>query len=165
MAEAGVGATNVNRRAAGGYQRAAVRQADSEAARAALGRYLEQRGLRELPQFAPEDDDELDAAVRDGRYDRVVFADLDALLTAMFKGDIRLGRWMELGVRIELAEDPEDANWSAFVRQAQASLARWRRGQRRRQIVACAILSAIALLAIASLLLLIPPAKGVEAIW
>ncbi len=159
MADAGAGVRTTNKDALGASERCAVREAGSEAEQAALSAHLAIHGLREVERFAPEDDDELDTAVRDRRFDRVVFVGLDALLTAVFKGDIRVDRWMELGVRIELAEAPEAEHWQTFVRQTQASLCRWRRTQRRRQIVACAILSAIALAAMAALFFLVPQAK------
>lgn len=159
MAEAGAIVPNTKEKKLGVQERCAVREALSEPEQKALDRYLEARGLRDVERFAPEDDDELDTAVGDRRFDSVVFVDLDALLTAMFKGDIRLDRWVELGVRIELAEEPEEANWRGFVRKTQVSLDRWRRTQRRRQIVACAILSAIALAALSALFLLVPSAK------
>jgi hypothetical protein len=106
-------------------------------------------------------DDGLDGEVCSGRFERVVFADLDALLTAIWDDHVHIDRWLAAGVRLELAEPPADvdgAAWRTLVVQVCASLSRWRIRQRRRRIIAATILSIVTLAALAALLLLGRPA-------
>jgi hypothetical protein len=107
-------------------------------------------------------DDDLDGEVCSGRFERVVFADLDALLTAVWDDHVHIDRWLAAGVRLELASPPADVNgaaWRTLVVQVCTSLSRWRLRQRRRRIIAATILSIVTLAALAALLLLAQPAR------
>ncbi|MBN2563859.1 MAG: hypothetical protein JXQ75_23335 [Phycisphaerae bacterium] len=127
----------------------------------ALAAYLDEQHLSNVAEFAPKDDEDLDAELCAGRFDRVVFAGLDALLTAVWKGHARIDRWAAAGVRIELAtqENEECSDWQSFVTKMYDSLARWRKAHRKRQIVAATLLSTLALIALAVLLFLTPPVR------
>jgi hypothetical protein len=134
--------------------RTAVRLPDSPAQRPALNRFIEASGLTDCVEFLPKDDDELNALACDGRFHRIVFANLDDLLTAVWKGDADWRSWRAAGVRIELADVPPHLahDWLVFVDRMYANLDAWRRQARRRQIVAALILSVLALVAAAVLL-------------
>ncbi len=147
----------------------AVRTASIDDQRLALSAYLDRQDCSEAVEFAPKDDDELDAALCAGGFDRVVFADLDALLTMVWKGHGQVDRWNAVGVRIELATPPTppaspapttDAHddCARFVGVMYDSLARWRKQRRRGQVIAAVVLSALALLALTLLFCLVPVA-------
>jgi hypothetical protein len=141
--------------------RCAARVSHDASQSAALDAYLARTGSAGAERFLPKDDDDLNHALCERRFDRVVFADLDALLEAIWKGEAELDRWNEAGIQIDLVCPPtrdEDA-WRPFASITYDSLVRWRKAQRRRQIVAGTILSAIALAAMAVLFCLIPPAR------
>lgn len=112
-------------------------------------------------KFLPKDDDELNSALCAGRFQRVVFADLDSLLEMLWKDEFEPAKWMDAGVHVELLSPPPGAkqSWHETVLEAHRSLSRWRAQQRKRQIVAAVLLSAVALAAMAVLFWLIPPAK------
>ncbi len=137
----------------------AVRSAANDDEARALERYFDRHPSTEVVHFAPKDADALDDDLCAGRFPRVVFARLDALLTAIWTGHAHLDQWIAAGVQIELADPPSDANppWLEFVTTTYDSLARWRRKQRRREIIAAIILSILALAALAVLFLLAPP--------
>lgn len=140
--------------------RCAVRLAAGEDGNHALLNYLEREGLSDAARYAPKDDDELDVALCAGRFDRVVFADLDSLCAAVWKDHAHLDRWSAADVRIDLAvPPPAAADWRDICTEVFGSLARHRRRRRRVQIIAAVILSALALLAVAVLLWVIPPAR------
>lgn len=136
----------------------AVREATNDDERRALTQYFGGPPPADVVTFAPKDDDDLDAELCAGRFGRVVFAGLDALLTAVWKHHAQIDRWTAAGVRIDLAVPPAEdpADWRSFLTCTYASLSRHRRQQRRRQIIAAAILSALALLAIAAFLFTVP---------
>jgi hypothetical protein len=138
----------------------AVRSAANDDEARALDRYFNSHRPTGVVYFAPKDADALDDDLCAGRFQRVVFARLDALLTAIWTGHAHLDQWIAAGVQIELADPPSDANpaWLEFVTTACDSLTRWRQKQRRRQIIAAIILSSLALAALAVLFLLVPPA-------
>lgn len=140
--------------------RCAVRSGETETQRRAIDACLADRGLTGATHFLPKDDDDLADALAEKRFDCVVFADYDALLAMIWKGDADLEHWHALGICIELAVAPEGkpGDWQPITRQVSASLRRWRKRHRRRQVIAALILSMIALLAVATLLTLIPPA-------
>ena len=142
-------------------RRCVVRLAASEDGSQALTDYLQREGLSDAVRFAPQDDDELDVELSAGRFGRVVFADLDSLLTAVWNNHANLDRWAAAGVRIDLAVSPtgNDSDWRTIVMGAYDSLARHRRRRRRAQVIAAVILSVLAILAVAALLWIIPPAK------
>jgi hypothetical protein len=138
----------------------AVRLATNDEEQRALDDYLDRHGPAHVVEFAAKDDDDLDAELCAGRFDRVVFADLNALLSAIWKDHAHVDRWVDAGVSIELATPPpgDSSAWQAGVLHMFASLTRWRRQQRRRQIIAAVILSALALVALAVLFYLVSPA-------
>lgn len=137
--------------------RCAVRLPAAETGSEPLEQYLREHNLSDASRFLPKDDDDLDAEVRDGQFDLVLFSDLETLLCATWKGEIRIDCWIETDVRIELATPPATSDWRNLVPIIAVSFERWRKRQRRRQIIASLILSTIALLAMAVLFLLIPP--------
>ncbi len=147
-------ATEVN--AASGQ--CAVRTSTNSDERGILSEFMQRYAACEVVEFAPKDDDDLDVELCSGRFDRVVFANLDAVFSAIWKGHARVDRWVAAGVRIELADsaDGDSASSQAFVIAMYESLARWRKGQRRRQVMTVIILSVLALLAIAVLFLWTP---------
>ncbi len=133
--------------------RAAIRRAETDAGRRAVAACLARHGLAEVTEFAPRNDDELNQALRAGRFDVVVFHDLDAALTMLWKEKAAFEQWQAAGVRVLLAEDPggHGADLLAFLAAVGASHVRWRLRQARREIVAGVVLSAAALLALAGL--------------
>ena len=130
----------------------AFRQASDEAEQRLLTAYFEQQSLTDAVQFARIDDDRLDAALCAGQYERAIFASLDALLESIWKGYAHPDRWVEAGVRIEFADGTDSDRARDVVLGMYDSLSRWRQANRRRQIVAATILSAIALAAMMVLL-------------
>ena len=64
----------------------AVRQPTTEQERRDLAAYLEAERLTDVVKFSATDDDDLDEALCAGRFERVVFAGLDALLTGIWNG-------------------------------------------------------------------------------
>ncbi len=137
----------------------AVRSAANDGEARALARVFDSHPSSGVVYFAPKDDDALDDDLCAGRFQRVVFARLDALLSAIWTGHAHFDQWIAAGVQIELADPPSDANpsWLEFVTATYDSLARWRQKQRRRQITAAIILSCLALAALAVLFLLALP--------
>lgn len=126
-----------------------------------LDDYLRRVAPPSVERFLPKDDDELNDALCVGRFDRVVFADLADLMEAVWKGEAQLERWAAAGVRIEVACPPtqEPDAWRNVIDATYDSLCRWRKRERRRQSIAAAILSAIALIAMGVLFFLIPPPR------
>jgi hypothetical protein len=137
----------------------AVRSAANDDEARALEGYFDSHPSTGVVHFAPKDADALDDDLCAGRFQRVVFVRLDALLSAIWTGHAHLDRWIAAGVQIELADPPSDAepSWLEFIKAMYDSLARWRQKQRRRQIFAAIILSCLALAALAVLFLLAPP--------
>jgi hypothetical protein len=111
--------------------------------------------------FQPKDDDDLNRDLCAGRFRSVIFADLDSLLEMLWKDELDLERWQTAGARIDVVTPPigPPEGWRELVREVQASLVRWKRRQRKRQIIAALILNAIALLAMAAIFGLIPLAR------
>src|SRR5262245_46999116 len=120
--------------------------------RSAIDEFLASTGLRDTVEFLPKDDDELDTQARAGRFETIVYATLDDLLTAIWKGDADWGAWRQAGIRVVAADQADAGDWRDFVDLLWTSLARWRKSERRRQIIAGVILSALALGAAAILL-------------
>lgn len=133
----------------------AVRKALDAEGRRALAAHLGQPAPSGITEFAAKDDDELNAALISSRFRRVVFADLEALLTMLWKDHADLARWLAAGVQVELAKRPDDCEeqWLPALVRASESLKVWRRSERKRKIVAGAILSLFALLAAGVVLL------------
>ncbi len=140
--------------------RSAVRRATDPREAEILSRYLAQHGVANATEFSELDDDQLDEALCAGDFQRAIFFNLDALLTGVWKGHGRIDRWRAAGVEIEFAEPPGiDASATpGILLEMVASLTHWRQRQRRRQIIAAVVLSAVALVCLAVLFLLIPPA-------
>lgn len=138
--------------------RSAMRLAASREEERALAHFLEAHASADVVEFDPKDDDRMDDALCSGRFECAIFSGLDALLTAVWEGHAHVDRWLDAGVRIELASCPiEDAAaCRTVVAGVYESLARWRRRQRRRQIIAAAILSGLALAALAVLFQVMP---------
>ena len=129
--------------------RCAVRLPAQAAEKAALDAYLRAHEGWQTTTFAPKDDDELNIALAEGQFETVLFASLPNLLECVWKGHAEPDRWASAGVRIELATPPDSAEtWRTHFQAVYASLAEWRRQERRRQIIAACILSATALIAV-----------------
>jgi hypothetical protein len=140
----------------------AVRAASDPDEERSLAAFWARTGRRTVVQFAPRDDEDLDLALCAGRFGCVLFADLNALLTMVWKSQAQVNRWIEAGVRIELAEPPpagNDGSWVPVVEAVCDSLCRWRRAQRVRKLVAAVVLSVLALAAAAILLWLGRPGE------
>ena len=133
----------------------AVHEPATAEARLAVDGYLAQARTN-ATRFAAKDDDELNTGACAGRFTHVLYPDLDSLLMAIWKGDADVRQWLEKGVDLHLAVPPAAAEWRGFVVAMCASLERWRIGQRRRQIIAGVILSALALAASTAIVLLTP---------
>lgn len=133
---------------------------DSEADRRDLGQYLKDNGLADAAPFLTKDQDDLDVQICARNFDRVVFFDLTALLDMIWEHEPKIDQWVESGVRIELVrpEAGDSADWLTLAHTLHKSLGGWRKRHRRRQIIAAALLSLIALAAIATLLWVVPSA-------
>jgi hypothetical protein len=136
----------------------AVRRGQEKAGDGRLKEYLAAHPEWTVTSFEPKDDDELNEKLCAAAFSKVVFLDLDAVLQMLWKGHADLGAWASVGVGIEICSLP-GGDWRETLRQVHASIEAWRRIQRRRQIVAASILSAIILAAIAMLFALLGPAK------
>lgn len=138
----------------------AMRAGRDSAEDGVLSAFLAERGATQVARFAPKDDEDLNDALCTGRHDRVVFANWDALAEALCKGCGRLDRWQAAGVRVAIAEPPTEDAVAAFppLLEVQQGLDRWRAAQRRAKIVAAAILTAVALAALAVLFCWVPSA-------
>lgn len=136
----------------------AVRRGENPTESAVLASYIESAGASEARFFSPEDCADFNDALCSGRFDRAIFVDLGALLTAIWSGHAKIDRWKAGGVTIELANPPEGGagSWREYVDATYDSYTRWCRGQRRNQIVAACVLSALALAAVIVLFTLIP---------
>jgi len=141
--------------------RCAVRVGETEVECRAIDAFLADRGLLDVTHFLPKDDDDLADALAQTRFDCVVFADFEALLSMIWKGDAELEQWKTLGIRVELAARPdgETGDWQTQARRMCASFDQWQARHGKRQVIAALILSVIALLAIAALLYIIPPPR------
>jgi len=131
--------------------RCAIRLGGGDDARLGFSRFIDDRRRYDVTEFQEKDDDELNAKVCEGRFEIVVYPDLESLFLAVWKGDADLAAWKKAGVELYLAHSPVEP-WRPFVEQMYESLVRWRNGERRRQIIAGTILSAAALAAVATLL-------------
>ena len=141
--------------------RIAVRRGENDAESAALTSYVGSASSDEVEYFESKDDADLNDALCSGRFDRAVFLDLNALLTTIWSGYGKIDRWKDAGVTLELVQPPDgDADaWRATVDATFASHSRWCTRQRRNQIVAACVLSALALAAAIVLLVLVPPSR------
>lgn len=139
----------------------AMRLAPGAAGEQALAAYLQQHGMPRVAKFAPKDDDELNEALSTGRFERVIFPDLEELFEVVFGEHAHLDRWAAAKVRIEIANQDNDdsAEWRGLVLSAYQALSRRRRRERRDRIIAAIILSVLALASVTGLLWMIPPAR------
>jgi hypothetical protein len=105
-------------------------------------------------EFLPKDDDELNQLACAGRFHTIIYASLNDLLNAIWKGDADWSAWRRANIQIDLAEVPElaAADWRHFVDEMYGSLEEWRKADRRRTIIAAVVLSILALVATACLL-------------
>jgi hypothetical protein len=133
----------------------AARVPEDAAGRQRVDDCLSRLGVSDVVRSMPKDDDELNTSLCQGRFRRVVFADLDAVLSMLWKGHGNLDRWLAAGVRIELADPPKDCEreWLTPLVLTAESLSRWKKREYRRKTLAAALLSFLALLAAALLLL------------
>ena len=142
-----------------GEPRVAVRLPDDAAKRQAITAYLRSNGLDTAKRFAEKDDDELNAAVDSGEFERVIFTDLSDLLVTIWKGETQWDRWRSSGIEVILVNPPRAADWLIVVDETYAGLNAWRLVRRRRQTIAAVILSIVALAAMAVLFYLLPPPR------
>jgi hypothetical protein len=143
-----------------GKSRCAACLPSSEADRRDFERYLRENHLADAVRFLSKDRDDLDAQVTARDFDRVVFFDLQNLLTMMWDHEPKIDEWGASGVRIELVrpEINNSTDWLTLANIVHGSLGRWRKRHRRRRVIAAALLSLIALAAIATLLWTVPAA-------
>jgi len=141
--------------------RCAVRDTENAEQQAALDRRLAAHTEWHVQRFAPKDDDALNDALSVGRFDLALFADLDALLTTVWKGYGDLDRWWAAGVKIVLADPPDDAAWLEHAMATLASYRQYGARRRRREIIAAIALSICALLALAALFYSVSPPETV----
>ncbi len=95
--------------------------------------------------YAADDVGAVERGVRDGHVRRVVFAELDDLLEAVWSRAITLDTWLARGVQVEVA--PSISTTDALVARLASSWAAWTRRHRRRQLWAGLVLSAVAIAA------------------
>jgi hypothetical protein len=137
----------------------ALREPETSAQKRLVADHLARHTGRELVRFPGYHDDRLDAQVREGRFQGVIFADLDAVLTPIWKGALQLGAWLDAGVEIEIADRPSGGEQlRALLRQVDESYAGFQRRHRQRQIIAGVVLSALVLAAMVALIWVIPGA-------
>ena len=111
---------------------------------AAMQAHLQAEGLADARWFTPNDVDDVDEAVRDGRVDRVVFSDLADLLDAIWDEEIQFDRWQSAGVAVSFVTPPvPDTTASAVYESWRA----WQRRHKRRRAIAGAVLTVVALAA------------------
>lgn len=125
---------------------------DSEHAAAVAG-LLESLGVSQAGWHLPRAVDDVDRAVRDGHVREVVFARRADLLDAVWSRRIAFDQWRAAGVRVQLADQPEQGAIESLIPVID-SWYRWQRSQRRRQWLAGVLLSLAALVAAFCLLLL-----------
>ena len=137
-----------------------MREPETPEQRQLIAGYLELVDTTRLVRFTPYHDDRLDAQVRAGRFARVVFADLDALLAAVWKGHVHLDAWLESDVTIELI-DPSISAQSLrdTIAQVYASFTRFQDQHRRRRVIAAIILSVLVLAGMAAMIWIIPVSR------
>ncbi len=142
-------------------RRCAVRLPENKADLPLIEEYLEGQGMADARTYLPKDDDDLDRDILAGHIDHVVYPSLDALLTAIWKGDAQIDAWSKRDIRIEIADAPagESCDTLAYVKRMYESLKQWRRGHERRQVVASAVLSILGLAALAILFGFLPPTR------
>ncbi len=141
--------------------RCAVRAPANEVEVRHLTAYLELHALGDAVRFATKDDDKLNAAVCAGQFDRVVFPSFASLLSAISKGDVKIDLWLKANIRIELANPHESdgATWEGRLRALYLGLVAWQTDERRRKTWAAILLSTLALIALVTLFMLIPPLR------
>ncbi len=134
--------------------RYAVRIAPNVVDRRSIEHQLKEHGATDLTWFDAKDDDELNQLASDGRFDVLVYERIDLLLTAIWKGDVDWPEWMRRGVRVEFASTVDDSphDLKADIARVVESYSTWRCAERRRQIVACLLLSVAGLVALVVLL-------------
>ena len=102
--------------------------------------------FQSVPWFRLRDFDDVDAAVRSGTADTVVFERLGDFLHLLFDNQISAKEWVARDVRLVMADAPAAGN----VEFARAALLAWNetlRRQRRARVVGGTLLSVLALVA------------------
>lgn len=138
----------------------ALREPETKSQRAAVEVYLSGETAPQVARFAPYHDDRLNAQVLDGRFNRVIFADLDALLTGVWKGYLHLDEWLKAGVQLEILDSPVPPDQLRKVLAGTyQSYVRYQQMHRRRRTFAAIVLGLLTLAAMASMIWLIPPMR------
>jgi hypothetical protein len=113
--------------------------------------YLEHNGLQAATWFTPRDLDDVDRRIQAGGVGRVLISNEGDLLGAIWDGRVDLEAWRRTSARIAFLEEP-DGSVPAWLETVSASWRTWRRRRSRQQVVACLVLSIVALLAACGLL-------------
>jgi hypothetical protein len=110
----------------------------------AMRTHLQTTGTTGAEWFASRDADEVDKRVGQGSIRRVVLPDWGVLLRAIWDEDIHYDRWLSTGTEVSFVSPPAPGSAATAVFEIWSG---WNRSRRRRQTVAGAILSVIALAA------------------
>lgn len=121
-------------------------------ARTEVERALTDRGASNIQWFETKDDDELNQLALQGKIDCIVYEKKDLLLTAIWKGDVDWRQWKQRGIRVEIIEECDPHEWQSMIDSIEGSYRFWRRGERRRQIIAAILLSIAGLVALLTIL-------------
>jgi hypothetical protein len=106
--------------------------------------YLKAHDLRTAEWFPPEDMDDVDEAVTEGRFRRVIFPDLPTLFDAIWDQEMQFDQWLSAGTTVSFVDGPNGEATAVVVFE---SWREWNQRRRRRQIVAGVILSVVAIVA------------------
>jgi hypothetical protein len=115
--------------------------------------YLETQDLRAAVWFPPCDVDEVDEAVSEGRFQRVIFPNLTSLLEAIWDQEVQFDQWLSAGTTVSFADGTESGATATVVFE---SWRKWHHRHRWRRIIAGAVLSAVALAAVFFFTLAVP---------
>lgn len=106
--------------------------------------------IRQTPEgagarlFRTRDLNDVDAAVAAGEIKRVIFARLEDLLEGCWDEVVQVDQWNAAGARVDIVE-MQGMNGSRVATLAYQSWREWNAARRRRQVIAGAILSALAI--------------------
>jgi len=106
----------------------------------------DRKGADHAEWYSAFDLDQVDRAVRDGRVRRVTFDSLDQFLAGLWNGEIDAAAWLAAEVQVGF-DEPATVEQSALSRAVLTSWSAASRNNRRRQVIAGLILSAIAIAA------------------
>jgi hypothetical protein len=126
-----------------------------------MKRFVESQGWVDVRWHSPRDVSDLEQAIRLGGVHRLLFYNVNVLLTDLWSEELPLDRWLDAGVVIEFVEAPpsSDAPTAPMLRDLARHYHEWNRIRRRRQVVAGAMLSALVLIAAFLLLFYFTPAR------